>query len=157
MLACWLQDRSDLIEQLEKRPDAMWRTGTIWSFKVSCGKNRWLRMVFEEPLVTHGGRELETAGVPHAAWLQLTSGFKRFTEPPTLAASTTAAAQNDLKVYGTPALDAVWDCATGNKPAPMAANPLPGVLAELRSVDVPWRLQVAVGGGSSKGARGKKK
>lgn len=91
------KDRSDLIEQLEKRPDAMWRTGTIWSFK------------------------------------------------------------NDLKVYGAPALDAVWDCATGNKPAPMAANPLPGVLAELRSVDVPWRLQVAVGGGSSKGARGKKK
>ena len=28
-----LQDRGDLVDQLEKRPDAMWRTGTIWSFK----------------------------------------------------------------------------------------------------------------------------
>jgi hypothetical protein len=27
------QDRGDLVDQLEKRPDAMWRTGTIWSFK----------------------------------------------------------------------------------------------------------------------------
>ena len=27
------QDRADLAEQLEKRPDAMWRTGTLWSFK----------------------------------------------------------------------------------------------------------------------------
>ncbi len=27
------QDRADLAEQLEKRPDAMWRTGTLWTFK----------------------------------------------------------------------------------------------------------------------------
>ncbi|KAL4445829.1 hypothetical protein ABPG77_009028 [Micractinium sp. CCAP 211/92] len=90
-----IKDRTDLIEQLEKRPDAMWRTGTIWSFK------------------------------------------------------------NDLKVYGSPALDAVWDCATGKKPASAAADPLAGVLAELRNAVVPPRLQVAGGGG--KVARGKNK
>lgn len=28
-----LQDRGDLIDQLDKRPDAMWRTGTLWSFR----------------------------------------------------------------------------------------------------------------------------
>lgn len=76
---------------------------------------------------------------------------------PHLLASTTSAVQNDLKVYGSPALDAVWDCATGKKPLPGAADPLPGVLAELRGADVPPRLQLAAGGGGGKGARGKKK
>ncbi|EFN57451.1 hypothetical protein CHLNCDRAFT_142939 [Chlorella variabilis] len=28
-----LCDRGDLIDQLDKRPDAMWRTGTLWSFR----------------------------------------------------------------------------------------------------------------------------
>lgn len=72
-----------------------------------------------------------------------------------LSTSAPLTAQNDLKVYGSPALDAVWDCATGKKPASAAADPLAGVLAELRNADVPPRLQVAGGGG--KVARGKKK
>ncbi|KAL4859889.1 Histone-lysine N-methyltransferase [Chlorella vulgaris] len=33
-IVIWLlQDRNDLIDQLENRPDAMWRTGTLWSFR----------------------------------------------------------------------------------------------------------------------------
>lgn len=84
------QDRADLADQLEKRPDTMWRTGTIWSFR------------------------------------------------------------NDAKVYGSPVLDAAWaelDKAPGG-------SPLPAVVAELRGVEVPARMQVGGRGVRAAGGDG---
>ncbi|PRW58999.1 putative histone-lysine N-methyltransferase ATXR3 isoform X1 [Chlorella sorokiniana] len=91
------KDRADLAEQLEAKPEAMWRTGTLWTFK------------------------------------------------------------NEAKVYGSPALDAAWCELTKS-----GDSPLPAVLAELRSAEVPPRMQIAAagsggGGGatSSSGGNGK--
>lgn len=81
-----MQDRADLLDQLEKRPDAMWRTGTLWSFR------------------------------------------------------------NEAKTYGSPMLDTVW-CEMSR--AAGGADPLPGVLAELRDAPVPPRMQAAVDPGKS--------
>lgn len=30
---CMVQDRDQLIDHLEKRPEAMWKIGTIWTFR----------------------------------------------------------------------------------------------------------------------------
>jgi hypothetical protein len=75
-----VQERTDLIEHLDKRPDAMWRTGTLWSFR------------------------------------------------------------NEAKVYGSPMLDAVW---SELSPSAGNRNPLPDVVMEMRSVQVPARFQPA--------------
>ena len=74
-----MQERGDLVDQVDKRPDAMWRTGTLWSFR------------------------------------------------------------NEAKVYGSPMLDAVWHEVTAGRGG---ADPVPGVVAELRGAEVPARLQV---------------
>lgn len=75
-----LQERHDLIDHLDKRPDAMWRTGTLWSFR------------------------------------------------------------NEAKVYGSPMLDAVWSELSH---AADCLNPLPGVVVELRSAQVPARYHAS--------------
>lgn len=83
-----VQERTDLIEHLDKRPDAMWRTGTLWSFR------------------------------------------------------------NEAKVYGSPMLDAVW---SELSPSAGNRNPLPGVVMEMRSVQVPARFQPAPSKPSGRG------
>ena len=134
-----------MVEQLEKRPDATWRTGTIWSFKVGA----WV--------LGHGGaacckarrqrRPRRTPGVRRSSTLPPSSrGFPTHPMPQ----------QYELKVYGWPGLDAVWGVATGRPlPEGVAPDPLPAVLAELRSAEVPPRVQA--GGGGTKARAAKKK
>jgi Protein SET DOMAIN GROUP 2 C-terminal len=85
------QDRDEMINSIEKRPDAMWKTGTIWSFR------------------------------------------------------------NEAKIYGSPMMDAVWAGMHGG-----AADPMPALLARLRSAPLPFAAKAppAVGGGGQRAPRG---
>ena len=66
------QERDELLALLEKKPDAMWKSGTFWTFR------------------------------------------------------------NEAKVYGSPMFDSAWADCNG-----LAVNPLPQVIAQLRSAPMP--------------------
>ena len=85
-----LRDRTATLDHIAARPDAMWRVGTLWSFR------------------------------------------------------------NEAKIYGSPWFDGAWAGLTGEFP-----DPVPGLLASLRSAPVPYGSPAAAAADAADKARGK--
>lgn len=72
-----MQDRDQLIDHLEKRPEAMWKIGTIWTFKNEAKvygspmfDTVWHRMQAKGPLpdlMPEVIRQLRSAPLPKSA------------------------------------------------------------------------------------------
>ena len=114
------------MEQLDRRPDAMWRTGTLWSFRNEA-------KVYGSPALDAGGSGLNTT-LPSLLTTTLTTTLSGPQHHP----------------HGCPPpslLAAAWHELTGE-----GQNPLPGVVEELRAAEVPPQVQLPAAGAAAAAA-----